>query len=152
MLWSRAISCASPSTYPAKSSAGQPNPYARQQYPTQGQVQGGYAGAPPYGAPAYGAPGYGTPTYAAPQSLSGSTIALLVVSGLTTLGCGFGIVALIFAIIAAAKKDQPADSAKYTRWGWIAFGVGLLLSVIVIGVVIAGLAVSGGTSTYDSGY
>ena len=34
---------------------------------------------------------------------------------------------LVFAIIAATKKDQPADSAKYTRWGWIAFVVGLVL-------------------------
>ncbi len=114
-------------------------------------MQGGYAGAPAYGAPGYGAPGHGSPTYAAPQSLSGNTIALLVVSGLTTVGCGFGIVALVFAIIAAAKKNEPAASAKYTKWGWIAFAVGLLLAVIVVGVVIA-LAVTTSPTTSDSGY
>jgi len=109
-------------------------------------VQGGYGGAPGYGAPAYGAP-----AYAAPRSLSGNTIALLVVSGLTTLGCGFGIVALVLGIIAAAKKDDPTASAKFTRWGWIALAVGLVLAVVVIGIVIA-LAVSTGTTTYDSSY
>lgn len=145
-----------PNPYASAPGAGQPNPYGGQQYPTQGQVQGGYAGppppgAPPYGAPVYGAPGYGAPTYATPRSLSGNTIALLVVSGLTTLGCGFGIVALVFGIIAATKKDDPTASAKFTKWGWIAFGVGLALSVIAVGLVIA-FAVTSGTTTYDSSY
>ena len=123
------------------------NPYGQPQYPTQGQVQQGYGAqgygaagqgaqgygtGPGYGGPVYGAPGYGQPTYAAPQSLSGNTIALLVVSGLTTFGCGFGIVALVFAIIAATKKDQPAESAKYTRWGWIALVVGLVLVIVIV--------------------
>jgi hypothetical protein len=137
--------------YAGAPGAGQPNPYASQQYPTQGQVQGGYAGAPTYGAPGYSAPGYGG-TYAAPQSLSGSTIALLVVSGLTTLGCGFGIVGLIFAIIAAAKKDQPADSAKYTRWGWIAVAAGFVLSILAVVAFFVLVASTGSSSSFDSGY
>jgi hypothetical protein len=90
--------------------------------------------------------------YAAPQSLSGSTITLLVISGLTTLGCGFGIVGLVFAIIAAAKKDQPAESAKYTRWGWIAVAAGFVLAILV-GVAIFALAATTGTSSsFNSGY
>ena len=110
-------------------------------------------GTPGYGTPGYGAPGYAGPAYAAPQSLSGSTIALLVVSGLTTLGCGFGIVALIFAIIAAAKKDQPTEADKFTRWGWIALVVSFVLAVLVIigfFVLIAVGSTSG--STFDTGY
>ncbi len=137
-----------PGQHGAAPAPGQPSPYARQQYPTQSQVQqGGYAGAP-----AYGAGGYGSPTYAAPQSLSGNTIALLVVSGLTTIGCGFGLVGLIFAIIAATKKDQPAESAKYTKWGWIAVIVGFVLSILVIVAVIAIAIASDSGSSYDSGY
>ena len=83
--------------------------------------------------------------------MSGSTIALLVVTDLTTIGCGFGIVGLVFAIIAAAKKDQPVESAKYTRWGWIALVAGLVLAILVI-VAFVALAASSGTSSFDSGY
>jgi hypothetical protein len=131
--------------------AGQPNPYAHPQYPSQGQVQGGYAGAPPYGS-APGAPGYGGATYAAPPSLSGNTIALLVVSGLTTIGCGFGLVGLIFAIVAATKKDRPDESAKYTKWGWIAVVVGFVLSILVIVGIIAIAIANDSGSSYDTGY
>ena len=131
------------------------NPYASQPYPTQGQVQAGQSagyGPPP---PGYGqAGGYvAAPPpggYPAPRQMSGNTIALLVVSGLTTLGCGFGIVALIFAIIAATKSDQPAEQAKYTRWGWIAEVVGLAFVIIaVVLVVVFGIALS---SSSSSGY
>ena len=133
------------------------SPYAAQPYPTQEQVQSGQAGgyAPP--PPGYGPPppGYGQPSgygaapgaYQAPRQLSGNTITLLVVAGLTTLGCGFGIVALIFAIIAATKSDQPAEQAKFTRWGWIAEGVGLALVVVaIVLVVIFGIALSTSSS------
>ena len=108
-----------------------------------------YGSAPAYGAPAYGAPAYGTPAQGSPASLSGSTIALLVVSGLLTLGaCGTGIPALVFAILAVTKKDEPVEAAKWTRWGWIALGI--TVAVVVIAVV--GLfALAIGTSS-SSGY
>jgi hypothetical protein len=131
------------------------NPHASQPYPTQGQVQAGQAGGYGPPPPGYGqAGGYGAAPqpggYPAPRQMSGNTIALLVVSGLTTLGCGFGIVALIFAIIAATKSDQPAEQAKYTRWGWIAEVVGLAFVIIaVVLVVIFGIALS---SSSSSGY
>jgi hypothetical protein len=81
--------------------------------------------------------------------MSGSTIALLVVSGLLTIGaCGTGIPALVFAILAATKKDEPAEAAKWTRWGWIALGITVVVVVIAI-VGFVALAVSTGTS---SGY
>jgi hypothetical protein len=138
-----------PNPYGGAPGASQPGPYAPPPYPTQGQVhQAGYPGAPSYGAPGYGAPGY-----AAPRSLSGNTIALLVVSGLTTLGCGFGIVALIFAIIAATKKDEPAAAAKFTRWGWIALVVGFVLAVLAIVGIIALAAVGTNSGpSFDTGY
>lgn len=138
-----------------------------QSYPSQGDVaaQHGVPGtpAPPgYGqASAYGqAPGYGQNPYGAPPghapsaSLSGGSIALLVVSGLLTLvGCGVGIPALVFAIIAATKKDQPSEVAKWTKWGWIALGVTIAALVIVGVIVIVGLfAVGGSGSGSGSGY
>ena len=126
-------------------------------YQVQAGQPGGYGPPPPgYGPPppgGYGqAGGYGAPPapggYAAPRQMSGNTIALLVVSGLTTLGCGFGIVALVFAIIAATKTDQPAEQAKYTRWGWIAEVAGLAFVVIaIVLVVIFGVAMSSSGSS-----
>jgi len=137
------------------------NPWASQPYPSQGEVQagqsGGYGPPPPgYGqAGGHALPGgYGAAPapggYPAPRQMSGNTIALLVVAGLTTLGCGFGIVALVFAIIAATKSDQPAEQAKFTRWGWIAEAVGLAFVVIaVVLVIVFGIALSNSSS---SGY
>jgi hypothetical protein len=132
------------------------NPYAPTPYPTQGQVQAGHGAVPPgyaqaggYGAPP---PGYGG-GYAAPRQMSGNTIALLVVSGLTTLGCGFGIVALVLAIIAATKSDQPSEQAKFTKWGWIAEIVGLALVVVVIVlVVVVGMAGVMSSNSSSTGY
>ena len=155
---------AAQSPYAAPAAAAPQNPYASppagQAYPSQGAVaaQHGTPGTPPpppgYGqAAGYGQPPYGAPTgYAPNTSLSGNTIALLVVSGLLTfVGCGVGIPALVFAIIALTKKDQPADAAKWTRWGWIALGVTFVVAVVAIIAFIAvvGFASSGGSG---SGY
>jgi hypothetical protein len=122
-------------------------------YGQQGYGQPGY-GQQGYGQPVYPQPGagYGMPPggYQPPASLSGNTIALLVVSGLLTFGCFVGIVPLIFAIIAATKKDQPAESAKYTRWGWIAMGTVVLLAVIGI-VIFVSIAMIASTSS-STGY
>ncbi|WP_406832349.1 hypothetical protein ABEG17_05860 [Pedococcus sp. KACC 23699] len=150
------------------------NPYASpptaQQYPSQDEVAAqhgasaapvppGYGQAPAYGQPpaygqqAYGQPAYGQQPYGAPVgyatggSLSGGSIALLVVSGLLTIGgCGLGIPALVFAIIAVTKKDEPSEMAKWTRWGWIALGVTIALVVVGFALVI-GLAVSTGSGS-----
>jgi hypothetical protein len=84
-------------------------------------------------------------------SLSGNTIALLVVSGLLTLGCGVGIVALIFGIIAATKKNEPVESAKFTRWGWIALVATFVLAVVAIVFLVAVGLVASNTST-STGY
>lgn len=138
------------------------NPYAAPpaapSYPTQGEVasQHGAPGTPPpppgYGQAGYGAPApaYGQAPYGggpASGSLSGSTIALLVVSGLLTIGgCGIGIPALVFAIIAVTKKDQPSEMGKWTRWGWIALAVTVVLVVLAIAGLVGIAAVGGSTS------
>jgi hypothetical protein len=81
--------------------------------------------------------------------MSGNTIALLVVSGLATISCGVGIIALVFAIIAATKNDEPAEQAKFTRWGWWALGITIIVAVVAVVLFIAAFAV-GGATTYDS--
>jgi hypothetical protein len=83
--------------------------------------------------------------------MSGNTIALLVVSGLATMGCLFGVPALVFAIVAATKTHDPEAQAKYTRYGWIAFGVTLLVIVLAVVAIIA-ISVSSDSGSYDSGY
>lgn len=156
---------ATPGYGPPQGSVPQ-NPYAAPQAPPAASPQNPYGAPPPpsspyaqnpyapnpYGQGAYGQAPYGGPTAyaAAPSQLSGSTIALLIVAGLTTVSCGFGILGLIFAIMAAAKKDEPAESAKYTRWGWIAVVAGLVLAILLAVVFIGVIAVGG--SSYDSGY
>lgn len=101
-------------------------------------------GGPGYGPPAPGQPGPGYPPspYGRPQggTTNTSAIVLLVVSGLSTLiGCFLAIPALILGIMAVVKQgESPADSAKFTRWGWIAWGVAAALAVvgIIIGIAI----------------
>jgi cytochrome c biogenesis protein CcdA len=86
--------------------------------------------------------------YAAPASLSGNTIALLVVSGILTLStCFLGILGLIFGIVAATKKDEPAESAKYTRWGWIAMVASFVFAFLAVVLLIAIAAISSNTSS-----
>jgi len=121
---------------------------------------GGYGAPPPgYGsAPqGYGAPppGYGANPYARPaNTMSGNTIALLVVSGLLTVGgCGIGIIALVFAIIAATKNDDAAEQAKFTRWGWWALAITFVLAVVAGVLFFVGIAAtSTGSSFTGSGY
>jgi Na+/proline symporter len=101
----------------------------------------------PYG----GQAGYAPSPYAQPRGTTNtSAIALLVVSGLSTLvGCFFAIPALVLGILAVAKQNQsPQDSAKYTRWGWIAYAIAV--AFVVIGAIIAVVlfaTTSGSTST-----
>ena len=75
--------------------------------------------------------------------------------GLGEVALGARLVAALhqridLGIIAAAKKDQPDESAKYTRWGWIAVVIGLVLSIIAVFAFFALVAVGG--SNYDSSY
>jgi hypothetical protein len=133
----------------------QPAPYGQQpgypqpQYPQPyGQPQ---YGQPQYGQPQYGQPqygqypqpaGYGTPQYGGypqPPATPGSTIALVIVSGLFTLGCLFGIASLILGIIALTKVRTELDECKrLTKIGWIVFGVlagvALVAAIVIIGI------------------
>jgi hypothetical protein len=143
----------------------QPAPYGQQPgYPQPQHPQPQYPqpyGQPPYGQPQYGQPQYGQPQYGQPQygqypqpagygtpqyggypqppATPGSTIALVIVSGLFTLGCLFGIASLILGIIALTKVRTELDECKrLTKIGWIVFGVlagvGLVAAIVIIGI------------------
>ena len=112
------------------------DPYAQQQY---GQPQYGQQayGQPPasYAQPPYAAPG----TYGQPARTNGSALALTIISGLATVSCCLlSAPALIFGIVALTKQTtDPEGSARMTRYGWIAFAAGFVLSLLAIGVFIA---------------
>ena len=112
------------------------DPYAATGAPTQ---QGGY--------PAYQAPGQwqgAPPAYGAPPAQNTSALVLTIISGIVTVSCCLpGIVSLILGIMALTKNaTDPEASRRLTKWGWIAFGVGMLLLVIAVAAFIA-LGVSG---------
>ncbi|MDP9218922.1 MAG: hypothetical protein M3P23_00075 [Actinomycetota bacterium] len=143
---------------------GQQPGYPQAQYP-QAQYPHTPSGQPQYGQAQYGPPqygqypqpaGYGTPQYGGypqPPATPGSTIALVIVSGVFTLGCLFGIASLILGIIALTKVRTELDECKrLTKIGWIVFGVlagvALVAAIVIIGIL-ASLDTSHGY-TYDT--
>jgi hypothetical protein len=89
--------------------------------------------------------GGSAPPLAAPDN-SAAVVQLVVAGVLTLLGCFLTLPAAILGIVAVVQhKHSPARSAKLTRWGWIAFGVGVGLTVLAaIGLmVVAGIAATG---------
>ena len=75
---------------------------------------------------------------------------LLIVSGLSTLAfCITAIPALVLAIVSLVKQDDsPADSAKYARWGWIAYAIGVALYIIGVISIIAIIASTSSSMGY----
>ena len=134
---------------------GQAAPYG--QSPTYGQAPPygqtpGYGQAPPPGGPA----GYGAPPYAAPQRTNTSALVLTIVSGVSILFCGglLAIPAVVLGILGLVRQNSdPESSAKVTRWGWWAFAIGIVLS-IVVAVALFGFLIAGSTmqgfESYDS--
>ena len=64
-----------------------------------------------------------------------SAIALTITAGvLSVLCCSLlTLPALILGIVGLSKQStDPEGSARMTRYGWIAFGVGLLVSILAI--------------------
>ena len=140
---------------------GQAQPYGQdpyaQQPPAYGQAQpygqDPYAQQPPaYGqAQPYGQDPYAQqpPAYGAPQR-NGSALTLTILSGISILCCGglLTIPALIFGIIGLTKQStDPAESARMTRFGWIAFAIGIVVSVVIGGILLAVIIGSGEWST-----
>ncbi len=127
-----------------------PNPYA---------VNPGQPATPvnPYatgGAHGYPHPGGQAPfTYQqGPQRQTNvSAIVLLVLSGLMVCSL-VQIPAAILAIVALTKQnDDPAGSRRITKYGWIAFAVGIVLCAVFFGILVAS-SFTGGTSSDGYSY
>lgn len=125
------------SQQPPTQTYGQPptQPYGQQQ--------------PPYGAPAYGQPGspfnaYGPPSYYGvppePKSLS---IASLCCGIAVFVGLGFFLLPQFAAVILGhlALKREPAGRGMAVA-GLVMGYVGIALTVLVIGLIVLGLALS----------
>jgi hypothetical protein len=131
-------------------------PYGQQppQQPPYG-AQPGYGQQPPYGPGGYypgqpfpgypQPPGYATPAYGGypqPTPTPGSTIALVVVSGILTLSCLFGIPSLVIGIVALTKVNTNiAETRRLTRIGWITLavigGIAIIAAIVLIAVAIS---------------
>jgi hypothetical protein len=143
--------------YGAQPPAGGQPPYYQQQPP---QPQYGAQYGPQYGPPGYGygqPPGYGTPPYGGypqPTPTPGSTIALVVVSGICTLGCLFGIPSLVLGIIALTKVNTDIqETRRLTKIGWIVLAILGALAIIAIVVIIIVAVATADTSpdyTFDT--
>ena len=89
--------------------------------------------------------GRSTPAPAGPDN-SSAVVQLAVAGVFTLLGCVMALPAAVLGIVAVVQhKNSPARSATLTRWGWIAFGVGVgLTALAAIGLmVVAGIAATG---------
>lgn len=136
-------------------SHGSPSPYgtsgAGYGSPSGPNQPGGQYGQPPYGSgPAYGSP------YSQPQqpTTNVSAIVLTVLSGLSMLACAVTqLPALIFGIIALSRmSNDPEGSRRMSRYGWIAFAIGILVIILFIVGIIALVAVTDGGGGYDYQY
>jgi hypothetical protein len=133
------------------------NPYAA--YPQQGgnPYATGPSGQTGYPQPGYAVPG-GQPPFAyrpaQPGGTNVSAIVLLILSALSLLGCCIvEIPAVILAIVALTKQnDDPEGSKRITKYGWIAFAVGLVIAVVVVVILFAAGVMSGGTSSDGYSY
>ena len=72
---------------------------------------------------------------------------LLIVAGISSVvGCFLAIPAAVLGILAVVNQaESPSRSAKFTRWGWIAYATGAMLWVLAAVALmgIAGYAASG---------
>ncbi|GAB2535970.1 hypothetical protein [Brachybacterium huguangmaarense] len=75
-----------------------------------------------------------------------------IVQIVVTFLCGGNIVALIFAILGLVRADtDPVEAAKWYKWGWIAFAIGLVLwiiGIILYFIFIAAMVGTAGTTSY----
>jgi hypothetical protein len=125
-------------SYPPPHQQPPPPPYGQaypQQYPQPYPQQPGYY---PYSHGYPQPPGYATPPYGGypqPSPTPGSSIALVVVSGILTLGCLFGIPSLVIGIVALTKVNTNiAETRRLTRIGWITLAI--IGTIAIVGLVV----------------
>lgn len=129
-----------------------PDDVSRPYGPPAALPPGSYASGPYPPGPYTSAPeGYRAPSNA-------SALVLTILSGVAVLFCAgvFVIPALVLGILGLTRQaTDPEGSRRYSRWGWWAFGVGVVLTVIAV-IAVVGLffafasdSGSGGTPTFD---
>ncbi|MFD7081500.1 DUF4190 domain-containing protein [Streptomyces sp. NPDC059918] len=133
-------------------------------YPAQPDP-GGYAyPGPPPAQPAYGYPGQqgypgypGYPGYGYPAKSNGFGITAMVLGiiGVVTcyLGVLFGVPALVFGILGRKKAQRgEADNGSMALAGIILGAIGIVISILMIGLVIAGVLLGGSGNGSGSDY
>ena len=116
---------AAPSNPYAAAPAPPGNPYAT----GNPYLTGGAPGHPPVAPPPYGY------QQVPQQQTNVSAIVLLILSGLMVC-CVVQIPATILAIIALTKQNaDPTGSRRLTKYGWVVFGVGIILAVVVVAII-----------------
>jgi hypothetical protein len=137
--------------------------------PPTGPTQATQPGADPYAQPtaAYGQPygqsygqSYGQPpayaqpfpgTYTQPAN-NGSALALTIVSAVSVVMCGGLLVipALIFGIVGLTKQSSdPEGSRRMSRYGWWAFGIGVVVSILLVVGLFAFLIAAEGSGSFS---
>lgn len=72
-----------------------------------------------------------------------------IVQLVVSILCGGNIVATILAILGLVKADTDLPTAnKYYKWGWIAYGIGLVLTILSLVLIIATGAFTANLETY----
>lgn len=124
----------------------------------QGPTQGSYAPPPSPGQPypsygQYGAYAPGLASGYAPPPQNTSALVLTIASGISLVFCAglLTIPSLILGIIALTRNaEDPADSRRKSRLGWILFAVAWVVTVAaviaVIAVFVVGARTGGGTA------
>ncbi len=125
----------------------QQGPYQQAPYQQTPYQQAGPPSPYPYTAP--------PSIYGAPQRNT-SALVLTIISGVLAVFCCsvLTVPALIFGIVGLTKQDSdPEGSRRMSRNGWIAFAIGIAVSVIGFAIFIA-IGVNGGFDdpSYDSTY
>ncbi len=138
-----------------------PYPYGQHGYGQQGygRTAGSTGGYPGYGqnTAGYGYPPAGAVSYGQNQT-NGSALALTIVSAVTILFCGglLTIPAVVFGGIALSRQNtDPESSRQLARNGWIAYGIGVVLTIVLGIALVAWIVTTADTyssSTFDSGY
>ncbi len=170
--WTEPVSPPPPPAYPYDAQPEAPTPYGAPasapdygagyppapQYPSQDQYQQQYQqGQSGYGqAPAgYGYPPPTVSPYGQPQNNT-SALVLLIVSLISIVFCGGLLVipaAIMGGISLSRQSTDPESSRNLSKWGWIAYAIGIVVSIIVAVVFIAFVISSADNgSSFDSGY